>query len=100
MSLIFTDAALVSAMTESGKWALFVLLVASAALLAIVNELTVSFGMHDCTVSIQDQRHFGRRLDLVKVLRQEKDRNPDAMESAFAQLGMVRGVSGKGEVTM
>jgi hypothetical protein len=98
--LVYTDAALVSGMTESGKWVLFVLLVASTGLLAIANELTVNFCMHDCTVSVKNRRHFGRRLELVETLRQEKDRNVDAMESAFVQMGMVKDVSGKREVTM
>lgn len=97
--LVYTDAVLAGNVTDLGKLVLFILLVASAGLLAIANEFTTVLFMHGCTIQMQDRTaRFARRLELVETLRQEKDRNVEGMEGAFAQLGMVPAKSGSDPV--
>jgi hypothetical protein len=94
--LDYLDAALASDAHGSGKLILFILLIASAGLLAIANEFTEALFMHGCIVQVKGVREaFPRSLNLVEKLLQEKDRNDEAMRAALRQLGMtVPGSSG------
>ncbi len=96
--LVYLDAALASNVNDSGKMILLVLLILSPGLLAIANECTNALFMHGCKVEVVGKRKsYGRRLELVEDLLQEKGRNDDAMRSTFSQMGMT--VPAKSAVT-
>ena len=87
--LVYLDAALASNVNDSGKMILLILLILSSGLLAIANECTKALFMHGCRVEVVGKRKsYGRRLQLVEDLLQEKGRNDDAMRMAFSQMGM------------
>lgn len=83
--LVYLDAALASNLKQSGKVLLLVLLVVSAALLAIANLRTDKLQMHENIVQVDGRRKkYGRRRDMADELIAETGRKDWAI-----RLGMI-----------
>ena len=89
--LVYLDAALASNVDQAGKIILLVLLIASAGMLAIANEMTQTLQMHGRVIKVEGQRtKYNRRLDMVQQLTNESGRDDWAM-----RMGMVVRKSGE-----
>ena len=83
--LVYLDAALASNVDQAGKLILVILLIASAGILAIVNETTQTLHMHGRMVKVDGCRtRYARRLDMVEQLVKESGRDDWALRMGMA----------------
>lgn len=91
--IVYASAALVGNASLAGSWLLAVLLVVSVTVLGLSNSATKSLRMFGRLVSVEKRQRYGRRLEMVNELVEEKGRDDWAL-----QLGLIKLPQGQAQV--
>lgn len=96
--IVYATAALAGNASRTGSLILLGLLLVSAALLGLSNELSTYLHMHGCRISVVgEKKQYARRLDMAMELIHETGRNDWAIGLGLALPGSESSASGSGK---